>query len=373
MPKEGPGTGGARRRAVSSTGVARRKALLPAGMVAAAALTTAACTSGGAPMARAATNRTPAVTTAQARQAFDSYVRRTAAALAAGHQKAALDLTQSTQWDTLSTAFLAAASRHTAVRPYQYGTPSFFLPVQSGYPRWFLTSTRRTAPAGSPASIAGVPQARSGQVLMIFEKQGAGQPWKLASSAQLQPGQRLPKLATTAGGYVDTAPLNDSTTYLARPDVVGPLQAAVAGDGPDAPAAAAVAAGPLTTGIYASEAAVKPPAGDIRQWMLEGSNYGRFALRTADGGALTFYAMYLNATTEVPAELAKSDNVSPGRPIAIPRVFRPLLKPGTSSPRERLITQYSLAFAAVDPPASAPKAKIQVIAMGGAPSWASGS
>lgn len=343
---------------------------------------TAACTSGGAAAGRSdggaatagtAANRAPAVTAAQARGVYDAYMSQTASALAAGDQKAALALTQSTQWDTLSAAFRIAASRHATVRPYRYGTPAFYLPVQNGYPQWFVASVPRTAPAGSPASVAGVPQSASGQVLMIFEKPGPMRPWQLTSSAQLQPGQRLPKLATTADGYVETAPLNDATTYRARPDVVGPLQAAVVDDGPAAPAAAAVAAGPLTTGIYASEAAIKPPAGDVRQWTLEGSRYDRFALRTADGGALAFYSMYLNATTEVPAELAESATIVPGKPIAAPPEFAPLLKAGAPVPRKRLLTQYSLGFAAIDPPASASDAKIQVIAMGGGPSWASGS
>jgi hypothetical protein len=357
--------------------VARNRAFFSGVALAALALTAAACTSGttaaGQSGASTAANRAPAVTAAQARQVYGAYVSQTATALTAGDQKAALALTKFTQWEELKTAFLTAASRHAAVKPYQYGTPAFYLPVQDGYPQWFVASVRRTAPPGSPASLAGVPQPSNGQVLMVFETPGPKQPWALISSAQLQPGQQVPKLATTAGGYVETAPLDDSTTYLAGPDVVGPLQAAVADDGPAAPAATAVADGPLTTGVYASQAAIKPPPGDVQRWMLEGSNYNRFALRTASGGALVLYAMYLNSTTEVPAELAQSSTVGLGRPITVPPQFVPLLASHAPVPRKRLMTQYSLAFAAVDPPASATSAKIQVIAMGGAPSWVSGS
>jgi hypothetical protein len=358
--------------------VTTRKAFFSSVALAALTLTAAACTSGTSAAGKSgsastAANRAPAVTAAQARQVYGAYVSQTASALTAGDQKAALALTQFTQWDELKAAFLIAASRHAAVKPYQYGTPAFYLPVQDGYPRWFVASVRRTAPPGSPASLAGVPRPANGQVLMVFETPGPKQPWALISSAQLQPGQQVPKLATTAGGYVETAPLENSTTYLARPDVVGPLQAAVVDDGPAAPAATAVAAGPLTTGVYASEAAIKPPPGDVRQWMLEGSNYDRFALRTASGGALVLYAMYLNSTTEVPAELAQSSTVPLGRPIAVPPEFAPLLAPHAPVPRKRLMTQYSLAFAAIDPPASAAGAKIQVIAMAGTPNWVSGS
>jgi hypothetical protein len=351
--------------------------LIPAVALAALALTASACTSGGAAAgqsgASTAASRSPAVTAAQARQVYGDYVSGTASALAAGDQSAALAMVQFTPWEELKTAFLVAAARGTRVQPYRYGAPSFYLPVQSGYPQWFVVSARRTAPPGSATTLAGVPLAAAGQVLMVFERLSARQSWKLTAAAQLQGGQPVPKLATTAAGYVETAPLGDATTYLARPDVVGPLQAAVVDDGPAAPAATAVAGGPLTTGIYAAEAAIKPVRGDVRQWTLEGSNFDRFALRTADGGALVLYAMYLNATTEVPAELAESSDVRPGRAIAVPPEFAPLLAPGTPVARKRLLTQYTLAFAATDPPASASNAKIQVIAMGGAPSWVSGS
>jgi hypothetical protein len=313
------------------------------------------------------------VTAAQARQVYGAYVSGTASALAAGDQSAALALVQSAPWEELKTAFLVAGARHAAVKPYQYGAPSFYLPAQNGYPRWFAVSARRTAPPGSATTLAGVPQAAAGQVLMVFEKPTPKQSWKLTATAQLPGGQQVPKLATTAAGYVETAPAGDATAFLARPDVVGPLQAAVVEDGPAAPATTAVAGGRLTTGIYAAEAAIKPVRGDVRQWTLEGSNFGKFALRTASGGALVIYAMYLNSTTEVPAELAESSHVRPGRPIAVPPEFAPLLKAGSPVARKRLLTQYTLAFAAIDPPASASNAKIQVIGMGGAPSWASGS
>ncbi|HEX6452731.1 MAG TPA: hypothetical protein VF060_25135 [Trebonia sp.] len=359
-----------------------KKAFIPAIALTALALTASACTSGATPASQSGTgtagtgttaNHALAVTAGQARQVFDGYVSQTASALAAGDRQAALGLTQFTQWDELNTAFLTAAADHTTVRPDRYTAPSFYLPVQDGYPRWFVASARRTAAASSPASLPGVPRAATGQVLMVFEKRTAQLPWELTSSVQLQPGQQLPKLATTAGGYVETAPFDDSTTYLARPDVVGPLQAAVVDDGPAAPASAAVASGPLTTGIYASQAAIKPPSGDVRQWELEGSKYDKFALRTASGGAVVFYAMYLNATTEVPAELSEKSDVPAGPPIAVPPELLPLLKPGAPVARKRLIAQYALVFAAVDPPAAAPNAKIQVIAMGGTPNYVSGS
>ena len=45
-----------------------------------------------------------------------------------------------------------------------------------------------------------------------------------------------------------------STDLLAQPYATGPLQAAVVDDGPASAAAKAVAAGPLTTGLYQARA-----------------------------------------------------------------------------------------------------------------------
>lgn len=384
---------------VSSQIVGKRKVVLSAAALALVALSASACATASAqtaktaavrasgagvssatPTAEASTTSAPAVTAAEAHEVFSTYVTTMARALAApdqlapANQKAALSLTLDVQWHELSTAFLTARYDHTTLSPYQYGTPKFYLPAQNRYPQWFVASVRRTAAA--PTTLAGVPLAAGGQVLMLFEKLAPQRQWLLTSSLQFPAGQSMPKLATNSGGYVATVPL-DSPATLARPDVTGPLQAAVVDDGPTSAAAKVVTSGPLTTGLYAAQATSSPvdsaPRGDVRQWELEGSKYDRFALRTANGDALVFYSMYLNTTIEVPAELAESSPVPPGPPISIPPEYLPLLGPHTAAPRKRLITQDMLAFAAIDPLSSATNPKIQVIAMGGTPSWASAS
>jgi hypothetical protein len=115
-----------------------------------------------------------------------------------------------------------------------------------------------------------------------------------------------------------------------------------------------------------------PPAGDLYQWELEGTHYSNFALRTADGGALVFYAMYLDSSVEVPA-IANKGVVKTGLPITVPGYLTFLLAQGQPVPRLRLDTQQLLSFAAVDPPAgtASTAAKIQVIAIGGGLIYAS--
>jgi hypothetical protein len=312
-----------------------------------------------------------ALTTAGARQVFDSYVSASAEYSAHGNQAAALALTEGAQWNQVKEDFLRAGHSLAKLPRYRYGSPVFYLPDRSAYPRWFAADAPRstvnaTADAGT---LAGISLPASGHVLMLFEKASAASPWLLASSAQLAPGESVPKLAA-ANGYVAAASTTD-TSLLAQPDVAGALQAAVADDGPASPASRVVANGPLTTGLHAAQAALAPaqtPRGDVHFWALDGSNFTKFALRTADGGELVFYAMYLDTTTEVPAEYSDSSPVTAGPRITVPAEFTPFLTPGTPAPRVRLITQLTLAFAAVDPPPG--PAKIQVIAIGGSPDYA---
>ncbi|HSZ39569.1 MAG TPA: hypothetical protein VK817_06405 [Trebonia sp.] len=315
-----------------------------------------------------------AVTAAQARQVFGSYVSGTATALSGGDKDAALALTTGVASDTVSGQFAAAARTRAKLPSYKYGTPVFYRPALSTYPQWFVASVPRTASAApATGTTDGVRLSAHGQVLLVFARESAGRPWLLASSAQLTPGQSLPALATAANGDAVSAPLDDSAT-LGEPQVVGPLQAAVVDDGPASAASRAVAAGPLTTGIYATQNHPSPryaaPHDDIRQWALEGSNYGTYALRTADGGALVFYAMYLNTVIETHTVEEEASPLVAGPPIAIPPDFAPLLPANTPAPKYSLETQYAMAFAAVDPPSATAGAKISVVALGGGPNWA---
>ncbi|HEY7265095.1 MAG TPA: hypothetical protein VH589_26885 [Trebonia sp.] len=330
-----------------------------------------AASTGGA--ASGAGHGTRAVTTAQARHVFASYVDVADRAAVSRDTALASSVVTGVQQTTVSAQLKAAQSGDWAVARYRYGSPAFYLPQPGGYPRWFVASVRRTlasqpAPAGSPGNpngTAGVRLAATGQVLMVFEQAGKTSPWRLASASQLPAGEAVPPLAVNGAGYVATVPLS-SGAQLSRPDVVGPLQAAVVDDGPASPAATAVAAGSLTTGIYAaarvSAGGLRAPPGDVYEWELEGAPYTMFALRTASGGALVFYAMYLNSAVEVPAVLNKGV-VRPGPPITVPGYLTFLLKPGGHVPRVQLSTQQLLSFAAVDPPAGA--GKVRVIAMGG--------
>jgi hypothetical protein len=355
----------------------RRLASAPALALAAALATVVpvtACTSSPAGTGKSATasaQRTaaPAITSAQARQVWDHYVAVSGAeTVKAGDPALPLSVETGVQRAIDSASLRAFKS---FVAPV-FRTPTFFLPEQSGYPRFFVADVTRQLTSDPPPSAAarssydGAATYPLGPDLLLFEQASEGEPWLLASVSSLAVGEKLPKLATDRAGYVPAVRLSD-TALLAQPDDVGPLQAAVVDDGPASAAAGAIAAGQLTTGLYRGALGhangMKAPPGDRYQWELQGASYPEFALRTADGGALVFYAMTLNTTVAVPDVIDKGNPIHSGPPIQVPADLRMLLPPGRPAPLVQLQSQQVLSFTAIDPAPG--KSKIQVIAMGG--------
>jgi hypothetical protein len=372
----------------------RRRRLSPAPALAlaaalAAVVPVAACTS--APASPGATTRaaaSPAITAAQARQVWDRYVAVIGAqTFKAGDPALPLSVETGPQRAVDSASLKAidfelhadnvykgatAAQILKLLGPPAFYAPAFFLPEQSGYPRFFVAdvteklTSNYSSGAGAPVPVEGAEVHPFGPDLMLFEQASAGKPWLLASTSSLAVGEALPKLATDSAGYIPTVSPSDAS-LVAKPDDVGPLQAAVVDDGSASAAAEAVASGPLTTGLYRGAVnrtdELTPPRGDVYQWELEGTPYPEFALRTADGGALVFYAMTLSTTVAVPDYINKADPIHSGLPIQAPDDIRALLPKGQPAPLVQLSSSQTLSFAAVDPAPG--KSKVQVIAMGG--------
>jgi hypothetical protein len=347
--------------------------------------TTAAATSSASPGSEA---YWPQLTLADARAAYTTYITTSDLAARVGDKSLALSVVQGAAWDTLSAAYTIAHASH--IRPpytrYTYGTPRYYLPQppQAGAPEYFVVSVTRSPVPGTTPLVpsaqdvaADVRLPASGTVLMLFEKPASGGVWQVASISQLAPGEPVPALATDEHGYVILDSMNHLGTQLVRPALTPPLDASVVDDGPTSPASQVVASGPLTTGMYQTAATsasdIAPPSGDVYQWLLEGSSYGRLSLETADGGSLVLYTMYFNHTVQTKSSLSQDIPVLSGQPITVPGYLKPLLSPGHWAPKTRLQTQDILSFAAIDPPAADKSAKIQVIAIGGGLHTASGS
>ena len=353
----------------------------------------AACTpapaSSAAGTASAQRTGSPALTVVQARQVFDRYVAAAAIAERPHPASPVLSLVTGVEQAVLTAALgshsvvvtgspssaQGAYSSSLSVEPgfdrYTYGPPTFYLPAAAGYPRFFVASVTRTLLGKKPgdgktAWIGGAQVPVDGPALLLFSQARQGASWLLASVSQVPPGVTLPKLASGSAGSIPTVPLAGAA-LLAPPDDTGALQAAVVDDGPAAAAARAVADGQFTTGMYQGALShvdgMRAPHGDVYQWELQGSSLPEFALRTAAGGALVFYAMTLNTTVAVPDVIDKSNPVHPGPPIQVPVDLQMLLPPGQPAPLVQLESQQLLSFAAIDPALGA--AKIQVIAIGG--------
>ena len=196
---------------------------------------------------------------------------------------------------------------------------------------------------------------------MLFARDKTTVNWTLSGMAVLK--RPLPKIALD-GGYAIPVSTNDQSLLL-RPDVAGATQAAVVDDGPASPAAAVVAAGSQTTGLYAAQtalAAAQQRQGLQYSWLLEGSPFPQVGLRLADGGALVLYGMYLNTTNEHP-------NLAAGSPIPVPPAFTPILSTPGQVGYHAVYANWAYQYAAIDPPANARDAKLQIIAWQSGPSY----
>lgn len=322
-------------------------------MLAAVTLLSAQGCAPGAP-ADAATQASHAVTLSMARTIYETYVKASDAAAVQGNQDTALTLVTSAQWAQVKSQYLALASQGTPVTRYAYGTPEFYVPALSGFPQWFVVSVpRSTLTGGHPGPAV--------STLLLFDRYKTTVNWTLSGTAVLS--GPLPKVALE-GGYATAVSTIDQSLLL-RPDVVGATQAAVVDDGPASPAAAVVAAGPQTTGFYAAQAAqaaAQQRKGLQYQWLLQGSPFPQVGLRLADGGALVFYGMYLNTTNEHP-------DLAAGSPIPVPAEFAPILTTPGEVGYHAVYANWAYQYAAVDPPASASNARLQILGWQGGPSY----
>jgi hypothetical protein len=336
--------------------VTRRRWIATAIGTAALAATTLLSAQGCAPApdADAATSASHSVTLAGARTVYQNYLKVSHAAATRSDQTSALSVVTSAQWAQTKSQYMTLAMGGTPVPRYRYGTPTFYVPTLSDYPQWFVVAANRTTVTG------GKPGATS-STLMLFARAKKAVGWTLGGTAVL--GRPLPAIARGADGYAVAVATSDSALLL-RPDVVGATHAAVVDDGPASPAAAVVAAGPQTTGLHAAQAAraaEEQARGLQYQWLLQGTTWPQAGLRLAGGGALILYGMYLNTTTEHP-------NLVEGAPIPVPAAFTPLLGEPTEIGYHAVFANWAYQFAAVDPPATARGAKLDIIGWQSGPS-----
>jgi hypothetical protein len=308
--------------------------------------------SGGAGPAQAVTSAEHSLTIAQAQAAYRSYVTASTTAARQGDATHGLDTVADGQWSIVHAQYRALATTGTPVPQYSYGTPTFYVPALSSYPQWFVVTVPVTPAAGASAVTT----------IMAFDRPAPDEPWTLNGSAVLD--HPLPAIARDGDGYAINVSTKD-TSLLLPPNVVGATQAAVVDEGPTTPAAAVIANGPQTTGLYTTQAVQGnsyTAQGLSYQWLLEGAAVPQFDLRTADGGALVIYTMYLNTTIEHPGNVF-------GPPIPLPANFTPIATPSKTTEAHGVTANWTYEFATIDPPATAHGGKAEVIAASGAPTF----
>ena len=320
----------------------------------AAAVVLAGCNQAAAPSS-AVTGSAPSLTLAQAQAAYDSYVTASTAAAKRGDAAQGLAVVADAQWSIAHARYTAHATSGTPVTRYSYGTPIFYVPALSGYPQWFMVAVpARTDTTGQLGTAV--------DTILVFVRPTQSEQFTLDGSVVLD--QPLPAIARDRAGYATQVSTGDQGLLL-QPNTVGPAQAAVVDQGPTAAAAAVMGSGPQTTALYAAQAAQRNAAaarGLNYQWLLEGAAFAQWGLRTAGGGALVLYAMYLNTTTAHP------NNVS-GSPIPVPASFTPLLATPNQIGYHQVTANWTYEFAAVDPPQATHGAKVEVIGGSGAPTY----
>jgi len=331
-----------------------RTAIGSAALAAVTLLAIQGCSAPPAPAA-AVTRAYHTLSLSAAQAAYDQYVAASDSAAAHGDQTQGLALAAAAQWAQLRGQYTALATTGTPVPRYHYGRPVFYVPALAGYPLWFMVAVPRQTDSGGHLGPAV-------NTLMLFDSYERGHPWTLNGTVALN--QPLPAIARDSAGYAINVYNNDASLLL-RPDLAKATQAALIDDGPDSAAAAVVAGGPQTTGLYAAQAAIgraDTARGLHYEWLAQGAWFPQFELQTADGGALTFYGMYLNTTAEHPGLKA-------GSPIPVPAEFRALSALPHEIGHHVVYDNSTYEFAAVDPPATAHNAKVDVIGGTGDPTY----
>lgn len=309
-----------------------------------------------APPASAVTTADHALSLSAAQAVYHRYLAASDSAAAQGDQVQGLALAGGALWSQLKGQYMALATTGTPIPRYQYGQPVFYVPgLAAGYPQWFMVAVPRQTDSGGHLGPAV-------NTIMLFDRYEQAVPWTLNGIAVLD--QPLPAIVRDQAGYAVAVPNNDPSLVL-RPDLISATQAAVLDEGPDSASAAVIASGPQTTGLYAAQAAIGrgyAAQGLHYEWLAEGANVPQFELRTTDGGALTMYGMYLNTTAE-------HHDLVAGAPIPVPAGFTAQLAKPSEIGYHAVYANWTYQFAAVDPPATAHNAKVNVIAATGDPNY----
>lgn len=170
---------------------------------------------------------------------------------------------------------MKASERSGPALPGPYGRGSFWRPGKTSGAPWFVASA---AQAGA-----------SGRDLLLFTRTAAGKPFTLAYAIGLDSRTAMPRVSEGA----DAVPPSDDRLAV-RPDALGTMHANIEQYGPATPAAGSFEPSVWTTGAHTTvrdDSRTARTSGYAYRRSYHDSGYPVYALRTASGGALVWYAV----------------------------------------------------------------------------------
>jgi hypothetical protein len=193
---------------------------------------------------------------------------------------------------------------------YSWGQRTLLVPRQEaadGRPLWFAATVQRRDPDGTTRTA-----------VLTFVRQEPRAGWQLSFASLLYPGERLPAVTLDAEGYATALDSRDQSIAIS-PNLMAPLHATVAEEGPKGFASGLIAPGPQTTGYSGeiSENKARAKAQDCMNYesiFASAAGYPVFALRARDGGALILYTLIRTSTWSPDPGMKCAE----GRPVAIP-------------------------------------------------------
>ncbi|MFG2607789.1 hypothetical protein ACGFT2_30225 [Streptomyces sp. NPDC048514] len=166
-------------------------------------------------------------------------------------------------------------SGNAAHTPLKLSDAKFTIPKKAGWPRWFVADARGN-------------KGGDYRWLLVFTRDGLGERWQVASLTFITPGA-VPRFRTDPDGWAEAVPAGSPELAVPPQDLSKRYTAYLKSGGKD------FADGPHTSTLRGARASAARKPGLVRQFIdepLVHGDYAPLALRTADGGALVFFATH---------------------------------------------------------------------------------
>ncbi|MFF8590282.1 hypothetical protein ACF061_02360 [Streptomyces sp. NPDC015220] len=257
----------------------RRLRRLERNVLTAASVTALSLTAGGCVVVHGEREVLPATTRAEAAEALqqftDAYNKADKAydsSLDAGFVTGALGVIDAARLKAGHANNPAGNPAHT---PLTLTDAKFTIPKKAGWPRWFVADAKGNKGGGA-------------RWLLVFTRDGLTEKWRAAYLTLVAPGA-VPEFRKDKDGWAQALPA-DSPELAVAPEDLSQGYATYLKQG-----GAAFAAGPHTTAWREQRAKNSVKPGLATQYIdepLTNGAYAPLALRTADGGALVFFATH---------------------------------------------------------------------------------